>query len=270
MRIIKYENSKGNSFYLDTNDVWIESCDFHKKSWKANSTAKKIGSKFDYYSLEERSYEVICMIKEKDKFTILDKIDEVAEYDIMKDTLGTLSIDDWSIQCGIIETETYKENLTTKLSMKIYCPVPLWSRETTRQFKIISGSTGEGGLNYPFNYDFNYTSSYIKASITNPLSYEADFRMIFYGPCEDPTVNIGENKYKVGCELEEGEYIVIDTKNSTIKKYDIVGAETNVFSLREPRDFFNKIESGENIITWDNSFGFDITIIEQKGEPKWS
>ena len=66
------------------------------------------------------------------------------------------------------------------------------------------------------------------------------------------------------------EYITIDTKAKTIYLTRIDGAQVNLYNLQD-REFyiFTPIPAGQNTISWDGSFPMEITIFEERGEPKW-
>ena len=43
------------------------------------------------------------------------------------------------------------------------------------------------------------------------------------------------------------------------------------FSDRNRDDYiFEKIPSGSNDVSWDGAFGFDVTLLEERSEPKWT
>ena len=51
----------------------------------------------------------------------------------------------------------------------------------------------------------------------------------------------------------------------------IDGTITNVFNLRSRDSYiFDKIAPGMSSVTWDGNFGVDITLLEERSEPKWT
>ena len=53
-------------------------------------------------------------------------------------------------------------------------------------------------------------------------------------------------------------------------KYLSNGTIQSIFEKREKKNsVFKWIPSGELILNWDGTFGFDLTIYKERGAPKW-
>ena len=125
-------------------------------------------------------------------------------------------------------------------------------------------------LDYPHDYPYDLLSDQGIAYITNEGVVPSDAKLIFYGPAINPQVVIGENEYTVYTSIEDGERLVINTKDRTIEVIKADGSVQNAFSLRSPRsDFFRKIDVGKSEVMWDGSFGLDIVLVEERSTPKW-
>ena len=95
--------------------------------------------------------------------------------------------------------------------------------------------------------------------------------MIIYGPVVSPQVTIGSNTYLVNITLETGEYLRIDSRSRTIVKVLKNGEEMNEYHCRSKgREFFQKIQPGRQMIQWTGKFNFDLTVYEERSEPKWN
>jgi len=105
----------------------------------------------------------------------------------------------------------------------------------------------------------------------NEAISDADFEMVVYGPCENPEILIGSHKYHVNCQLETGEYLVINSLSKKIYKVKNDGEQVNQYNLQD-RDWyvFQKVASGSHSVSWSGLFGFDITMYERRSEPKWT
>lgn len=125
-------------------------------------------------------------------------------------------------------------------------------------------------LDYPHDYPYDLLSDQGIAYITNEGVVPSDVKLIFYGPAISPQVIIGENEYTVYTSIEDGERLVISTKDRTIQVIKADGTIENAFSLRSPRsEFFKKIDVGRSEVMWDGSFGLDIVLVEERSTPKW-
>ena len=106
--------------------------------------------------------------------------------------------------------------------------------------------------------------------ITNDCIDTANFEIIFYGPCSNPGIYIGDNEYTVYVDLVDGEYLVIDSKTKTIFKYMQYTTPENVFYLRDKDSYiFERIPHGTIGITRNKTLKVDVSIFDERGEPEW-
>ena len=75
----------------------------------------------------------------------------------------------------------------------------------------------------------------------------------------------------MNCQLETGEYLVINSLSKKIYKVKNDGEQVNQYNLQD-RDWyvFQKVASGSHSVSWSGLFGFDITMYERRSEPKWT
>ncbi len=119
-------------------------------------------------------------------------------------------------------------------------------------------------------YPTRYASWSTNQTLVNPHFSASPFKLILYGECTNPSVLINGILYKVNTVVGINEYITIDTKAKTIYLTRIDGSQVNLYNLQD-REFyiFTPIPAGQNTISWDGSFPMEITIFEERGEPKW-
>ena len=123
---------------------------------------------------------------------------------------------------------------------------------------------------YPGSYPYRYANGLSSNYIINPHFTDANFQLIIYGPVVNPQVTIGSTPYLVNIVLEEGEYLIIDSRSETITKVMNKGERINAFHNRQKgRKFFQKIPPGRQLIAWTGKFDFDLIIFEERGEPRW-
>ena len=65
--------------------------------------------------------------------------------------------------------------------------------------------------------------------------------------------------------------IVINTKDKTIRLRKSNGVVLNLFRYRSPTYYiFSKVSPGEQQIYWNGNFNFNVTLLSERGEPKWT
>ena len=86
----------------------------------------------------------------------------------------------------------------------------------------------------------------------------------------NPRVVINGHPYVLYTTIPAGAYVIIDSNQRTIMMYGSNGQKTNIFDFRNKSDsVFEKIPAGNLMITWDASFGVDLTIFREKSEPEF-
>ena len=107
-------------------------------------------------------------------------------------------------------------------------------------------------------------------TVDNTSFYPSDFTLTIYGPCAEPMVTVGENVYLVHTDLAKGDYLVIDSRNRKITRVLNDGTRINDFAKRDKEHYiFEKIPQGIQPVSWESNFDFDISILDERGEPKW-
>lgn len=112
--------------------------------------------------------------------------------------------------------------------------------------------------------------------IINTTYHPANFKLKIIGPAHNPVVHIGKNEVSILGEILDGNYILIDSYHKTIRLYDLYGHYTNAFDWGERGEgegsgkyCFEKIGVGSQPVSWDGSFRFDLTVVEDRSEPSW-
>lgn len=127
------------------------------------------------------------------------------------------------------------------------------------------------GKGYPYDYPYDYAISLIRDNIMCDSTGSSDFRLLIYGEAVNPSVAIGGHIYTVNGTIAKGEILVIDSLNRTITLTTAQGNQVNWFDKRSRADYiFEPIPAGKNSVTWSGDFGFDLTIIEKRSEPRWT
>lgn len=128
-----------------------------------------------------------------------------------------------------------------------------------------------GGFDYPYEYNLEYGVQIGGRTIANSTYTGNAFRLLIYGAVTNPTIIIGGHSYTVNGAVGEGETLTIDSMAKTITLTTASGAKINYFDKRDRQNYiFQPIQPGQNAVTWSGDFGFELTVIEERSEPKWT
>lgn len=273
--MIKYVNSENREIVI--NDAEIrpsKATSFHKYVWTPNGTARKFGTAIKDFRKEALQLPLELLFIGGNIRKKLNDFFEYTDFDVSTERPGRLYWEDYYIDCFIIQSETSpSENMmdTAVVNVNAYCPYPFWMKETTTTFNTdSSGIVGGQNLDYPFDFDFNYASNLNVISLDNEGYIPADFRIVFYGPALNPAININGHKYSVNAEINDGEYLTIESISKKIYLTQNKGKVINYFNNRDRSSYiFEKIPVGTSVVSWNSDFKFDITVIERRSQPKW-
>lgn len=140
-------------------------------------------------------------------------------------------------------------------------------------YSTVANTSGSavGGFDYPYEYDLEYGVQTGGRNITNDTFTGNAFRILIYGAVINPTVTIGGHAYTVNGAVGEGETLTIDSMTKTITLTTANGTKINYFDKRDRQNYiFQPIQPGQNAVTWSGDFGFELTVIEERSEPKWT
>ena len=200
---------------------------------------------------------------------------EVAEADIEAMLPGKIYTGEY-YTTGYI-TESKKSDYRTHgrfctLDLVLTSQDPTWNRETVHVFSISDGgsSASRSGFDFPFDYDYDYSVSTTSRQVVCDTIKSSKFRLRIYGDAVNPSVMIGNHTYKVNGTIKAGESVLIDSLNKTITLNTASGSKVNWFANRDRHEYiFEPIPPGINNVSYSGSFKFDLTIIEERSEPRW-
>jgi phage-related protein len=121
------------------------------------------------------------------------------------------------------------------------------------------------------DYPIDYFSDMATKPVTNGGFVASNFRLVIYGQCVNPAVSIADHTYQVNCTVGANEYLTIDSSAKKVFLTAQDGTITNMFNNRNRDSYvFEKIPTGQNVVSWNGGFGFDIILLEERSEPKWT
>lgn len=273
--ILTYTNSKGEVFNLLSNGLRVKEGNFHAYQWIPQVVSGLLGDSVKGFGKNALNYTTTLCFKGTDaeRKAALNAFHAATETDIINQAPGTLKWGDDYVKCFVISSSTYPTDETPSWTLNdidIYAPYPFWMRDVTRSFVAGTASTS-AGLDYPYNYSYDYYPGQIGSDVWASGHYApSDFTMIIYGPCTNPTVSVNGHTYGVYDTLSAGDYVEIDSRDQTVTKYLSGGTNSNIFDLRtKTESVFDRMPAGDLTLTWSGTFGFDITLHEERSEPEW-
>ena len=281
MTEIKYQCSNGNEYNLIGDRMRATDGNLHKYKWEKDVTEIENGENLKKFKKEPITYSVTLSFRGKleDRKQLLDDLTNDFEYDVIARKPGTFFFGEHYIKGYVIESETKVSEIKNSWSQKtvqIYCPYPFWITEQKISLKPITESEEPADNNtYPYTYPYTYGSPSKTTSINIDHYAASDFRMIVYGPTANVSVTINGHIYHVEYPIEDGEYMVIDSRSFLPPDERIYlvrqnGERVNVFNYRDPvHSVFEKIPAGDITIDYSRKYGIDLIIFKERSEPKW-
>lgn len=271
-RII-YKNHRNETVEWGSGGIYADHNELRDFSWSIISRNNRFSSFYRGPAKKKLPCMIACKNPE-DGIAARNRLFEVLEKDVLAGKHGRLIIGDYYLRCYVTESQK-TEYLHSKgymlLSLTVQTDYPEWIKETTKVFSAKSEST-DAYLDYPFDYSFDYKNSLSNSVITNGGIVDANFRLVIYGAVSNPALYIAGHEYSVGVDIAEGEYLTIDSVAKTVVLTRNNGEEINCFNLRNRESYiFKKIPTGESTITSpNNQIYFDITLLDERSEPKWT
>lgn len=191
---------------------------------------------------------------------------------------GTLTVDGWAQAALITGIEPSQELPNpAKYSLTVALLDGVWRKAADTQHFIPDELPPGPYLDYPYDHPYDYRAPARGANAINPAEAPMPFKMVIFGPCANPSITIGSNRYQLTMVIPVGAYVTIDsqTGHKTITMTDINGSTTNEFDkatrgsgLNGGNYIFQPIPAGETNAQW-NGFGWDLTIIMERSAPAW-
>ena len=274
MRVkITYIASSGNRYDLVSNGIRHRKANYHTWEWIPEVTKLQYGDRLAGFSKAAGAYETELQFygSEKKRRALIDALHDDFELDIRTLKPGRIIWGDYYLDCFIRQSSTAPDENPTWTANKvgIYAPYPFWIQE----LKISLGKSetaGGGFLDYAYDYAYDYTAPIVGSrQIRQSFPFASEFEMVIFGPAVNPRITINGQPYVLLTTIPANAYAVIKSKEKTIMLYENGGVQTNIFDFRNKTDsVFKQIPGGNLLITWDASFGVDLTIFHERSEPR--
>lgn len=268
----KYTNHVGETLEFGVDTLFANSNDLHDFSWEVISTNDKI-SGFNKGIVEKTVPLIIKCQTEEEGMKMRNRLYEVCEKDVRAKKHGRITIGDYYLRC-FVTASAKSDYLLHKsymlVDVTIQTDFPDWIKETTTVFRSNLGEE-ETFLDHPFDFPYDFKNGLTSDFLNNMDIVSSNFRIVIYGEASSPVIFIGDHEYSVNVNVADGEFLTIDSVNKTIILTRNDGEKVNCFNLRNKDSYiFEKIPAGGSIVsTTNDGLAFDITLLEERSEPKW-
>lgn len=263
-----YINHINEVIEFGSGGIFVNENDLRDFTWDISSKNGKITS-FDRGVVTKTIPIVILSSNAKE---LKNQLFKVCEKDVLTKKHGRIIIGDYYLKCFITaaaKTSYLQSKKYTEIQLTVTTDHPNWVKETKATFSPDSYSSGQN-LDYNNDFDYDYASNMLGKELSNTGIVPVNFKMVIYGACENPSVNIGGHTYMVNASLARNEYLTIDSVAKTIILKHTDGSETNCFNLRNRESYiFEKIPVGVNMVSINGDFELEVTLLEERSEPKW-
>ena len=267
MMDIYYLNSQNEKLDLLSPPYMLQTGDIFDYSWNYDKTG------FSKETTEKTLLLSILNYGKREYYEAIDHFAEVTEIDVLEKRPGRLYVGGSYLKCCVcasVKSEWENDIELLDNEITLVTDHPVWIREHPHSFKA-SEVTSTNNKRYPGRYAHRYANGLNNTTIVNVHYAESNFIMRIYGPCVKPSVYIGGYEYHSEITLEAGEYLEIDSMEETVTKIMLSGIRVNSFHYRSFKNsIFRPVPPGEQDISWDGSFDFDLILMEERSEPRWS
>ena len=274
MRVpITYIASSGHKYDLISNGIRHAKANYHIWGYKPQATKLQYGTRVADFSKDPGVYdtELIFTGSEQKRQALINALHDDFEADVRKRQTGRIIWGDYYIDCYINESNTGPTEYPTQTlnKIQIYAPYPFWVQDYNIEL-LPSTEIESEFLDFPINFPFDFTAPTIgEMTIKSDFPFASEFEMVIFGPAVNPRVTINLYSYVLYTTIPDGAYVVIDSRKKTVMQYNTNGTQSNIFNLRNKTDsIFQKIPGGNLRISWDATFGVNITIHRERSEPR--
>lgn len=270
-----YEDHLGRRFVGLENHVYLNYNDLRDYTWDHDTINGRI---FRFYrGMTDRKIPlVVNCASDEEAVRVKNRLLELAEADIKAMLPGKVYIGDWYTN-GFITTSKKSDYLVSRrlcsIELTLTSEDPVWFKEQTHRFLPGSGSSVGvgGGTDYRYDYRYDYALSMQGQKVVTGSTEDSAFRLQIFGEAVNPAVVIGGHVYTITGNVGRGEVLTVDSLNKTITLTTASGTNINWFDKRGRANYiFKPIPAGQNTVSWNGMFGFDLTVIEKRSEPEWT
>lgn len=270
---LRYVNHLGETIEFGKKGIFANSNDLRNYEYAYDSSRNR-AENFRTGVVSKTIPVVISAESKKKCIDLKNRLYEVCEKDIIAEQKGKLYIGDYYLECYVFSSakSNYLDVATSmNLSLKVVTDGGRWMKEELHNYKHVPDEFIEGkGYEYCYEYDYNSISDNISKLEVDDFR-NCDFVLSIHSGAVNPVIYVDNHYYSVRCVVGDGDKIVINSAELAITLVKADGTQENMFRYRDKQsDVFEKISSGNHRVMWNGSFDFDLSVIHERGEPKWT
>lgn len=269
-----YENHLGVRFVGLENGVYLNHSELRDYVWEYETVNNRITRIFRPVMTRAIPLLIVCKTP-AEAVAVKNRLLDVMEADVIASIPGKIFIGDYYTSGFVTESrksEYLYSRRHSRLDLTLTSADPSWSKETTYSFtgKSDGNSSDQSGHDFPFDYRYDYSISSTSKQIACDSVAGSKFKIKIYGPTTDPTIIINGHAHKIIGTINSGESVLIDSRNKTIMLTTASGTKVNWFAKRDRASYiFEPIQPGMANVMYNGMFKFDLTVIEERSEPRW-
>lgn len=277
MMNIYYENNAGEKLNLLSEPYRLQTGSLFDYAWdyeyKKYSSRVKI-TRF-YKNILTLPLTLGITGRDKESYNeAINRFHEVTERDVISNMPGKLYVGEQYLKCFL--TESSKKDWESDITVldneiKLISAEPFWITEKNFSFqKKTAKEKIFEHLDHPYDYPHDLLAEPYGLDKIEGGTSDSHFKLTIYGPAVFPQIIIGGHIYRVNTVVAEGEYLTIDSRSHEVIRHLIDGTKIDEYDNREhEHSVFKKIPAGIMETEWNGSFGWDITLFEERSEPRW-
>lgn len=269
---VTYISSAGNTYQLHSKaGVVHKRLPYRAWTWKPRGTELEQGVRVSGFSKAAAQYksELLFYGSVEEQTELINDLHDDFEGDIRRKQAGRLIVEGHYLDCYVLGVDARHNNGVTTDSIQIYAPHPFWIQEDDITLEKAEENTSEF-LDFPYDYEYDYTAPVVGHKIVkSDFPFTSEYRMVIYGLAVNPRITINDYDYVLYSTIPQGAYVIIDSRQRSIMMYNVNGTRTDLFNFRnKTASIFEKIPAGNLDISWDSSFGVDLTVYRERSEPR--
>lgn len=205
------------------------------------------------------------------------RVESMGEYDVERREPGRIYVGDWYVRAYVIAcepTDYWMDDRFCELDLTVLIEDPGWVREHEQRYVPETGGGSGPGTDFPLDFPFDFARDRQSRRVYVDGA-DRDFLWRAYGPVDGPSITVGGNTYRVNADVPAGSRLEVDSRARTCLIIDRDGRVEQAYGMREPGGrgsgtyIFEKVPSGDNSLSWDNSFSFDLVTYEVRTSCPW-
>ncbi len=275
LELLTYQNNEGevlvSSSDVSQAGIFVEDTELRNFSWNVLSVNEKITG---FNRKQIKTYNLPCKIRcitDEQGQKVKERLYRIAEKDVLANKPGRIWIAGYYMWCWVTESKKDRylvKNRVSDITLVITTDKPYWIKEYKYEYR--HSVELADGLNFPFNFPHNLGFGGAHGQIITTDFRLCDFKIVIYGAVNNPEIRVGNNRYKVNYSIGIGDTIEIDSIKKTLIKSDAYGNTESILFYRDASSYiFEKIDTENTSVLWDNTFNFDIIIYDTRSEPTW-